>query len=338
MRTVNVLVSLAFLSMPVAQAAPIILPGAPGQGAQELTPEEAIEIADTSYTRDDARFMRDMIPHHQQAVVMAELVGERTNNEEVKEIAGRILTAQADEIVFMTGWLTERGEEVPSPHDAHQMHTSHDMAGMASPEDLERLRGSEGVEFDRLFLTLMIAHHEGALEMVEDLLDQPGAAYDPVLFEFVNDVDKDQSSEIDQMNKMLVALSPDPRANLAAGFEDAEQAILNMMLIAALPKPPGFFDPKNPAGMPLAKPKKEDEDASPDALPEVHEGHHQNHAEHMGEMPADDVELAMTPQTMKMRARLANRWMSRAMMTMSGATVHRSSAFQIPIWRSVATF
>ena len=255
MRTVNVLVSLAFLSMPVAQAAPIILPGAPGQGAQELTPEEAIEIADTSYTRDDARFMRDMIPHHQQAVVMAELVEERTNNEEVKEIAGRILTAQADEIVFMTGWLTERGEEVPSPHDAHQMHTSHDMAGMASPEDLERLRGSEGVEFDRLFLTLMIAHHEGALEMVEDLLDQPGAAYDPVLFEFVNDVDKDQSSEIDQMNKMLVALSPDPRANLAAGFEDAEQAILNMMLIAALPKPPGFFDPKNPAGMPLAKPK-----------------------------------------------------------------------------------
>ena len=275
-----------------AWAAPIILPGAPGQGAKELTAEEAIEIADTSYTRDDARFMRDMIPHHQQAVVMAELVEERTNNEEVKEIAGRILTAQADEIVFMTGWLTERGEEVPSPHDAHQMHTSHDMAGMASPEDLERLRGSEGVEFDRLFLTLMIAHHEGALEMVEDLLDQPGAAYDPVLFEFVNDVDKDQSSEIDQMNKMLVALSPDPRANLAAGFEDAEQAILNMTLIAALPKPPGFFDPKNPAGMPLAKPRKEDEDASPDALPEVHEGHHQNHAEHMGEMLADDANSA----------------------------------------------
>ena len=97
-----------------AWGAPIILPGAPGQGAKELTAEEAIEIADTSYTQDDARFMRDMIPHHQQAVVMAELVEERTNNEEVKEIAGRILTAQADEIVFMTGWLTERGEEVPS--------------------------------------------------------------------------------------------------------------------------------------------------------------------------------------------------------------------------------
>ena len=113
MRTVNVLVSLAFLSMPVAQAAPHPA-RCPRTRCTALTPEEAIEIADTSYTRDDARFMRDMIPHHQQAVVMAELVEERTNNEEVKEIAGRILTAQADEIVFMTGWLTERGEEVPS--------------------------------------------------------------------------------------------------------------------------------------------------------------------------------------------------------------------------------
>ena len=289
-RNLFLFASVGLLSTSIAQAAPIILPGAPGKGVQELTPEEAIEIADTSYTRDDAMFMKDMIPHHQQAVLMAELVEERTNNEKVKEIAGRILTAQADEIVFMTGWLSERGEQVPSPHDAHRMHTSHDMAGMASPEDLERLRASEGVEFDRLFLTLMIAHHEGALEMVEELLDQPGAAYDPVLFEFVNDVDKDQSSEIDQMNKMLVALSPDPRANLAAGFEDAEQAILNMTLIAALPKPPGFFDPKNPAGMPLAKPKKEDEEASPDTLPEVHEDHHQTHAEHIGGMPVDSAD------------------------------------------------
>ena len=163
-RNLFLFASVGLLSTSIAQAAPIILPGAPGKGVQELTPEEAIEIADTSYTRDDAMFMKDMIPHHQQAVLMAELVEERTNNEKVKEIAGRILTAQADEIVFMTGWLSERGEQVPSPHDAHHMHTSHDMAGMASPEDLERLRASEGVEFDRLFLTLMIAHHEGALD------------------------------------------------------------------------------------------------------------------------------------------------------------------------------
>jgi len=238
-------------------AVPIILPGAPGQGVQELSAEAAIDIANTSYSPDDVSFMQDMIPHHQQAVLMAEMAETRTNSEKVLEIAGRIMTSQADEIKFMAGWLSDRGERVPQPDDAHAMHVSHDMAGMASKEELNQLRTSEGVAFDRLFMKLMIAHHEGALEMVEHLLEQPGAAYDPVLYEFVNDVEKDQSAEIDQMNKMLVALSTDPRANLKAGFEDAGQAILNMTLIAALPKPAGFFDPQNPAGLPLPKPKKE---------------------------------------------------------------------------------
>ena len=212
------------------------------------------------------------------------------------------------------------------------------MAGMASPEDLERLRASEGVEFDRLFLTLMIAHHEGALEMVEELLDQPGAAYDPVLFEFVNDVDKDQSSEIDQMNKMLVALSPDPRANLAAGFEDAEEAILNMTLIAALPKPPGFFDPKNPAGMPLAKPKKEDEEALLIRCPRFTKTIIRlTLSTLVGCLPTVQT-LAMTLQAMEMRARPLTPKMSKVMMTTSGAIALRSSAFQTPIWRLAETY
>ena len=77
-RNLFLFASVGLLSTSIAQAAPIILPGAPGKGVQELTPEEAIEIADTSYTRDDAMFMKDMIPHHQQAVLMAELVEERT--------------------------------------------------------------------------------------------------------------------------------------------------------------------------------------------------------------------------------------------------------------------
>ena len=85
-RNLFLFASVGLLSTSIAQAAPIILPGAPGQGVQELTPEEAIEIADTSYTRDDAMFMKDMIPHHQQAVLMAELVEERTNNEKVKRL------------------------------------------------------------------------------------------------------------------------------------------------------------------------------------------------------------------------------------------------------------
>ncbi len=272
------------ISLP-ADEVPIILPGAPGESGRTLSAEEAIEIADTSYSADDVTFMQDMIPHHNQAVQMAALVETRTNSDEVREIAGRIDTAQADEIEFMQGWLRDRGESAPDPTAHHAMHMSHDMAGMASPEDMAELASLEGVDFDRKFLTLMIAHHEGALEMVEQLLDQPGSAYDPVLFEFVNDVNEDQTSEIERMNELLIGLSTDPRANLKAGFRDAGEAILHLELLAALPKPAGFFDPTNPAGLPLAKPKKEtDEEAqkegeAKETTADEHAGHDM-HADH----------------------------------------------------------
>ena len=80
-------------------------------------------------------------------------------------------------------------------------------------------------DFDRLFLQLMIRHHEGAVTMVEELLDQPGAAYDPVLFEFTNDVTNDQTAEIERMSALLAGLSEDPRTGLAWGFDDAGEAM-----------------------------------------------------------------------------------------------------------------
>jgi uncharacterized protein (DUF305 family) len=245
----------AAASVAMAQDVPIIKPGAPGESVQELTAEEAIEIAVTSHSPDDVRFMQDMIPHHHQAIQMAELVADRTNRSELLDVAGRITVSQEDEIEFMQQWLRERGETVPEPtaHDA--MHTSHDMAGMASPEEMAELAASEGMDFDRLFLELMIAHHEGAVTMVEELLDQPGSAYDPVLFEFTDDVTNDQGAEIERMNALLVSLSADARAGLTPGFEDAGQALMNLELTATLPKPPGFYDPDNPAGLPPAIPK-----------------------------------------------------------------------------------
>ncbi|RLA31169.1 MAG: DUF305 domain-containing protein [Gammaproteobacteria bacterium] len=245
----------------MAQEVPIIQPGAPGDSARELSAEEAIEIANTSYSPDDAQFMTDMIPHHNQAMQMAELVTDRTNRPELNDVAGRINASQEDEISFMQQWLRERGEPVPEPtaHDA--MHTSHKMAGMASPEEMAELATLDGTDFDRLFLALMITHHEGAVKMVEELLELPGSAYDPVLFQFTDDVTNDQTTEIERMNAILVSLSTDARAGLSPGFEDAGQAIMNMELVATLPKPPGFFDPENPAGLPLAKPK-EDSDES----------------------------------------------------------------------------
>ena len=239
--------SLTWIVPALATSSPIIQPGAPGETPRELSAEQAIEIANTSYTSADAQFMRDMIPHHQQALEMSQLAPNRTNSPEILEIAGRIEAAQSDEIAFITQWLTSRGEPLRRPEDHHEHHT---MRGMATPGQMENLAGASATDFDRQFLTLMITHHEGALHMVEDLMAQPGAAYDPMLFEFTNDVTNDQSKEIERMHEVLLGLSDDPRARLAPGFDDAEEAIWNLRKVAVLTKPAGFYDPANPAELP----------------------------------------------------------------------------------------
>lgn len=249
-------------SIGAAQDVPIVQPGAPGQSARQLSADEAVKIANTGYSPDDVQFMQDMIPHHYQAVEMSALVKDRTNREEIVDLAGRIDASQEDEIAFMEGWLRDRGLSVPDPAAYSSMHTTHKMAGMASPEQMAELRAAQGTEFDRMFLTLMIPHHEGAVKMVKELLKQPGAAYDPLLFEFTTDVTNDQSAEIERMNALLGSLSGDPRADLAPGFRDAGEAIENLTKVVSLPKPRGFFDPQNPAGLPPAMPKDDDDDQS----------------------------------------------------------------------------
>jgi len=139
------------------------------------------------------------------------------------------------------------------------MHTDHKMAGMATPEQMTELAQSDGVDFDRLFLQLMITHHDGALKMVKELIKLPGTAFDPVLFDFTTEITNGQTAEIERMNALLVGLSSDPRAGLAAGLDDAGQAILNMKLVTSLPRPPGFFDPRNPGELP-PKPLQADAD------------------------------------------------------------------------------
>ncbi|GGD07186.1 DUF305 domain-containing protein [Aquisalinus flavus] len=269
--------SAAALSISAAPAfaqtsAPIVQPGAPGQDTRDLSADEASKIADTRYTQDDVMFLQHMIPHHWQAVEMAALATERTNNQDILDAAGRITASQEDEIAFMQDWLTARGEDAPDPSDHHSMHMSMEMMramGMATPDQMEQLAASEGTAFDRLFLELMIKHHRGAVTMVDDLLDQPGSAYDPMLFDFVNDVTNDQTAEIERMSAILAGLSTDPRVGLSAGFRDAGEAISNMTLVAALPKPAGFFDPSNPAGLPpkieKADEMADEEDVSEDA-------------------------------------------------------------------------
>jgi uncharacterized protein (DUF305 family) len=242
----------------LAHAQQIVQPGAPGKAGKTLTADEATKLAQVSYTAEDAAFMQAMIVHHGQAVEMARLVKDRTNTEELKTIAGRIESSQADEIAFMQGWLTERGEPTEDPAMAgNGEHMHHMMQGMASPEALKALAAAKGSDFDRQFLTLMIAHHEGALTMVEDLLKEDGTAADPVMFQFVSDIESEQKAEIGKMDKLLAGLSSDKRVGLAAGYDTAGEAIWNLNKVASLKKPAGFFNPANPADLrPPAAPKK----------------------------------------------------------------------------------
>jgi len=256
---------LAGTSVLAAQEAPILQPGAPGQPTRTLAAEEATRLANTAFSPADVAFMQAMIVHHQQAVDMAALVEERTNNPDIVAIAGRIDASQKDEIGFMTEWLRERSRDVAMAGMGHAHHHEA-MKGMATPEQMVQLAESRGTAFDRLFLQLMIPHHLGAVDMVEELHDQPGTAYEPVLFEFTNDVVSDQEAEIDRMNAVLGGLSDDPRVALAPGFRDAGEAIANLRLVAALPKPAGFFDPDNPAQLRPLKPEKDADDAA-------HDGH-----------------------------------------------------------------
>ena len=237
---------------------PILQPGAPGDPTKELDPETAIAIADSSYTAADVEFLKGMIVHHYQAFLMSEMAPSRTNNQTILDLAGRIDASQIDEIDFMENWLTDRGKSIPDPTLMGHSH-HHKMMGMATPEQMNKLEASNSTDFDRLYLNLMIRHHDGAIDMVDRLNEFPGSAYDPQLYEFVTDLENDQAVEIERMNGILISLSDDPRAGLKPGVYDAGIAILNMELTASLKKPTGFFDPDNPLERGVVEPEEDDE-------------------------------------------------------------------------------
>ena len=153
----------------------------------------------------DVRFMQGMISHHAQALEMTALLPTRTMRAEMKLLGRRIDDSQADEIGFMERWLEARGETSPGAH-AHHAPGAPLMPGMLTPEELQRLAAARGDDFDRLFLELMIKHHEGALFMVGELFATPGAAQETEIFTFASDVDADQRIEIRRMSAFLQEL------------------------------------------------------------------------------------------------------------------------------------
>jgi uncharacterized protein (DUF305 family) len=188
-------------------AAPVVVqPGAPGQPSRTLPP--STRATPPPRSQADVEFMQGMIMHHSQAVGMTALIPSHTENKELRSLGARISSSQSDEIKFMRRWLAARGEPVSIATPAMPgMDMSHQpmalMPGMLTPEQMDALRKAKGGEFDHLFLTGMIQHHNGALTMVKDLFDTAGAGQDAELFNFATDADNSQRAEIKIMQTML---------------------------------------------------------------------------------------------------------------------------------------
>ncbi len=178
--------------------------------AQAPAPTTAVaaETARKGYTAADVRFMQGMIGHHRQALEMSALVSSRTARSDFALMAERIKLSQESEIAQMQRWLQRRGEALP-PEDGHvhaAMGHGELTPGMLTDVELAQLESARGVEFERLFLQLMIKHHEGALQMVKDLYRTPGSGQEAELFMLASDVDADQTAEIRRMRTLLAQL------------------------------------------------------------------------------------------------------------------------------------
>ncbi len=185
-------------------AVSVVEPGAPGTPSRTL-PSSTTGVAPRA-SQADIEFMQGMIMHHSQSVEMTALIPSHTENKEIRALGARIGLSQSDEMRFMKRWLVERGQSTSMAMSMPGMDMNGSqmlMPGMLTPAQMDALRSAQGAEFDRLFLTGMIQHHGGALVMVKDLFDSPGAGQDAELFDFATDADNTQRAEIKIMQGML---------------------------------------------------------------------------------------------------------------------------------------
>ncbi|HUP52762.1 MAG TPA: serine hydrolase [Longimicrobiales bacterium] len=180
---------------------PLIQPGAPGDPSRVVRPEDVALAGGPSATEADTRFMQRMIPHHAQALEMTALVAQRASGPAVRAMALRMQISQRDEIALIEQWLRGRGHAISGSHG--NGHATGLMPGMLTPEQMSALGGARGSRFDRLFLELMIQHHEGAITMVEELFGSSGAGQVSEIFQFASEVEADQRMEIDRMRRLL---------------------------------------------------------------------------------------------------------------------------------------
>ena len=209
------LLPLVARSQQAASTKPVVVqPGAPGMPTKTLPPSTRASLPPRSAA--DVEFMQGMILHHAQAVEMTEMLPSHTANKRLRSLGARIRSSQSDEIQFMKRWLKVRGEADPStipPMLGMKMSrtTMPRMAGMLTHDQMNALRKARGSQFDQLFLSGMIQHHNGALTMVENLFSTAGAGQDAELFDFATDADNSQRAEIRIMETMLKKMSEEKR-------------------------------------------------------------------------------------------------------------------------------
>lgn len=167
-----------------------------GHGGKSTVPEGA------PYTVADVEFMQGMIAHHAQAIYMSRMAEAHGASPRLLRLATKIDQSQVAEIRLMQEWLRANGQEVPDTSSWRTMR----MAGMLTEAQLTELDAATGAAFDRLFLQYMIMHHEGALQMVKDLLASPRGGQEVDVNVFANDVVSTQTAEINVMRQMLAQL------------------------------------------------------------------------------------------------------------------------------------
>ncbi|MGP3949556.1 DUF305 domain-containing protein [Streptomyces sp. 7N604] len=168
-------------------------------GHRTSSPSASALTQQGDHNSSDVAFATGMIPHHRQAVEMADLAADRASSQQVKELADKIKKAQGPEIKTMSGWLESWGEQVPA-EDEGMDHGGHGMPGMMSADDMAKLEKSSGKAFDTAFLEMMVKHHEGAVEMAKT--EQSQGAHKAAK-DMAKDIVTSQTAEITQMNKLL---------------------------------------------------------------------------------------------------------------------------------------
>ncbi|MGW7459438.1 DUF305 domain-containing protein [Streptomyces sp. NPDC054797] len=154
------------------------------------------------HNQADVTFAQGMIPHHRQAILMSEMAQTHAHSDDVKALAAKIKKAQDPEITTMTGWLKAWGERVPTGMNGMDGgdHDGSGMPGMMDNQRMDQLRGASGTGFDTMFLTMMIEHHEGAIDMAKT--EKIKGTYGPAKT-LADDIITAQTAEIAQMKTIL---------------------------------------------------------------------------------------------------------------------------------------